>query len=498
MRSFVIVLMIFIFSGCTSRENQTLSDKMIVVALSAPPSTLDPRRATDATGERITRLLYGSFVHIGPDLKPVPEDANTWKQDGTKLSFQLKPHLRFSNGREVTPEDVDYSIDVFRDPKSLFASSFSVIKSAHSKQNGDHIETDFELTNLSAIFLSSLGSLKILPKKETLALTDQAALPVGSGPFVLESQTAGEITLRARTDHPYANPRVPGLVFKIVRDDNTRVQKMLKGELDLAQAEFPPAKIAELERSDHLKVYKYPGLALTYLLFNLKDPALAKIEVRRAVALAIDRPAIIQYKLGGLATLATSLLSPLDPFFDSSLKPIEVSLSRAKLLLANVGALPTFSFKTSSAPAPAENGRVIANDLEKAGLKINLQSFEWGTFYGDVQNGRFQLATLRWTGTTDPDLYRLAFHSSQVPPAGRNRGGYVNADVDAWTEEGARTVDFAKRKEIYLKVQRKVFEDLPFVPLWYDTEVAVVSRRLIGYEPPRDGSFWNLTKVEKK
>lgn len=479
-------------NGCTKRA--TTDDHIVAVALAAGPSTLDPRFATDATGERMTGLLYSALIRLDSDLKVVGEDAASWTQEGTVYRFQLRPHLRFANGREFTPEDVDFSIDTFRDPKSLFASSFAAIKSRQSKVNGDHIETVIELAAPSATFLSSLHSLKILPK----ATTAPSEMPIGGGPFTLVSQNANEIVLKARTDHPYASPKIPGVVFKIVRDDNTRVLKMIKGELDLAQAEFPAAKIAELEKSDKLTIFKYPGLALTYLLINLKDPWLARPEIRQALALAIDRRSIIQYKLDGLASLATSLVTPLNPFFDSSLKPIEADLARARSIVAKTNGLPALSFKTSSAPGPVENGRVIANDLEKAGFKINLQSYEWGTFYGDVQAGRFQLATLRWTGTTDPDLYRIALNSKQVPPAGRNRGGYRNADVDRWTEEGARETDFEKRKLIYQKIQRKVHEDLPFVPLWYDTEVAVLSRRLQGYEPPRDGSFWILTKVEKR
>ncbi len=495
--SVVILISSLLLGGCTHSEDSS-DDKMVIVALSAPPSTLDPRRSTDATGERIARLMYGAFVHYGSDLTIVPEDAASWTQKGTSYHFQLRPHLHFSNGRDIAPEDVDYSFAIFKDPKSVFASSFAIVKSARSKIIGDHIETDIELSELSATFLGSLGSLKLLPKKETIALSDPSALPIGSGPFALEFQSANEIRLSSRKDHPYAAPHVPGVIFKIVRDDQTRVLKMLKGELDLAQAEFPPSKISELEKSDRLVVFKYPGLALTYLLINLKDPFLSKLDIRKAAALAVDRKAIIEYKLSGLATLATSLLTPSNPFFDTSLKPLETSLADARALLAKAGSIPVLSFKTSSAPAPAENGRVIANDLEKAGFKINLQSFEWGTFYGDIQNGRFQLATLRWTGTIDPDLYRLAFNSKQAPPSGRNRGSYSNADVDRWTEDGARTPEFNERKSIYFKVQKKVFDDLPMVPLWYDTEVAVVSKRLVGYEPPRDGSFWGLTKVEKK
>lgn len=485
------------FFGATSCVRTAPATTHVVVALSAPPSTLDPRFTTDATGTRIAGLLYSSFVRIGSDLRPVADAADSWIKRGDTYVFDLKANLSFSDGHALTPADVDASFQTFMTAKSAFASSFKGIKSVHSNLSKgvapgkERIQTTVTLTAPSATFLTDLVSLKLLEKNDT------AAPPVGSGPFTLESQSANDVVLQARVDHPYARPKITGIDFKIVRDDNTRVLKMLKGELDLAQAEFPAMKIAQLEKSDKLTVYKYPGLALTYLLINLKDPYLARWPVRRAMSLAIDRKSIVTYKLDGLATEATSLLTPNNPYFDSSLAPIPPSLESARKLVTENPSTELI-LKTSSAPAAIENGRILANDLKKAGFKIKVQSFEWGTFYGDVQNGRFQLATLRWVGTIDPDLYRKALHSKELPPLGRNRGSYSNADVDRWTEEALRTTDFKQRKLIYSKVQKKVFEDLPFIPLWYDTEVAVVNKRIHNYHPSPDGSFWVLTEVEKQ
>jgi peptide/nickel transport system substrate-binding protein len=485
----LIALSLMILATSCVRHTPETTD--VIVALSAAPSTLDPRFATDATGSRIAGLLYSSLVRIGPDLQATAEAADSWKQTGRTYQFELKKNISFSDGHKLTPEDVDASFETFMTAKSAFASSFKVIESVHSVIVSNHIQTTVVLSMPSATFLADLISLKLLEKNES------SLPPLGSGPFTLESQSANDIVLKARTDHPYAKPKISGVDFKIVRDDNTRVLKMLKGELDLAQAEFPAMKIAQLEKSDQLMVYKYPGLSLTYLLINLKDAYLSNHDVRSAMSQAIDRKSIVTYKLDGLATEATSLLTPNNPYFEKTLAPTEHSLEAAKRIVKDHPS-PDLILKTSSAPAAVENGRILANDLQKAGFRVRVQSFEWGTFYGDVQSGRFQLATLRWVGTIDPDLYRKALHSKERPPIGRNRGSYENADVDRWTEEALKTDDFNQRKQIYSKVQKKVFEDLPFIPLWYDTEVAVVNKRLHDYQPSPDGSFWILTKVEKE
>ena len=144
-----------------------------------------------------------------------------------------------------------------------------------------------------------------------------------------------------------------------------------------------------------------------------------------------------------------------------------------------------------------ENGKVIAQQLNKAGLKVKMESFEWGTFYSDVKNSNFQLATMRWVGVLDPDIYRLAFHSAETPPKGRNRGGYKNTELDTLLEEGLYVSDFNKRKGLYSKVQQTILKELPIIPLWYDEQVAVVHKRVKNYKVALNGDFTPLIGVYK-
>lgn len=500
--SFFVASSVLLLISCTKRE--PTDRDTVVMALSAPPSTLDPRFATDATGERMAGLLFSSLVRTGDDLKPASGDAvESWvaSNGGLEYSFKLRPGLKFSNGRAVTDDDIRFSFESVKDAKSPFKSSFAMIKDVQIKYDvaqGGSVR--ILLDKLSATFTGDLRVLKFLPKSEVLADEGAfAANPIGSGPFRLESVGANDIVFAARTDHPSASPRVKHVVFKIVRDDNTRALKMMRGEIDLAQAEFPPLKVRMLEKEPALKVYAYPGLAMTYMLVNHRDPILAKLELREAMAAAIDREQIAKFKLEGLATPASSLLTPANPYFNTALKPPVFDPAKAKKLITSLGLEGrAFELKTSNSPIAVDNGRIVARQLSDAGLKIATRSFEWATYYSDIQNGRFQLAIMRWTGTTDPDLYRKAMATKEVPPAGRNRGAFSNAKFDSLVEAGVATEDFQKRKRIYDEVQEIAFRELAVIPLWYDTEVAVASTRLKNYVPPLDGSYWPLTQVTKE
>jgi peptide/nickel transport system substrate-binding protein len=129
------------------------------------------------------------------------------------------------------------------------------------------------------------------------------------------------------------------------------------------------------------------------------------------------------------------------------------------------------------------------------GIQVSVRSYEWGTFYGDIKAGNFQLYTLSWVGVTDPDIYYYVFHSKSVPPDGANRGRYMNPELDALLERGRAEGDRAARKAIYADVQRIVARDLPYVSLWHPESVLVRDRRLTGFVLSPTGAYTTLAKA---
>ena len=175
------------------------------------------------------------------------------------------------------------------------------------------------------------------------------------------------------------------------------------------------------------------------------------------------------------------------------LKNLPFDIGKAKSIVSQMK-LPVFELKTSNNPESLANGTTLANQWSQAGIKVNHRSFEWGTFYSDVKKGNFQLAIMRWVGISDPDIYRIAFHSKELPP-GRNRGSYKNKNIDSWVEKGLRIMDPKKRIPYYYKVQKMILKDLAVIPLWYNQQVAIVSSRVKNYVPPAKGDYSPLFSV---
>lgn len=499
----LLVLLLSLTTGCTKKP--TDDPTTLYVGLSAGPATLDPRKATDAVGMRIASLLFSSIVRLGPELDIVGEAASEWTYKDLTYTFKLRPGLKFvgretpAEGLPVTANDIEFSLAEYKSEKSPFASALEPIESFKTEYGPTGGTLVLKLKRFSATLLTDLAPVKILPAAIVKAKGDDFRdWLVGSGSFSLVSADTNEIRLKANPFNPYAKPKMENVVFKIVREDNTRYLKILKGELDIAQQELPPTKVTEIEKKGGFQIFKYPGLSMSYVLVNLRDASLKSKELRQGLSYAINRDEIIRFKLEGLAQPATSILSPINPFHDGTLIPPKFDLEKAKALIEAAGLKgKELTLKTSNATQAVENARVIANQLEAAGLKIKLQSFEWGTFYDDVKKGNFQLATMKWVGTTDPDIYKSAFHSAEVPPKGRNRGLYINATLDRLVDQGREIENIGRRRDHYRKIQKIVYDDLPIIPLWYEYEVAVLSAKITGYAPSKNGDYSALTKVEK-
>ncbi|MCB0389929.1 MAG: ABC transporter substrate-binding protein [Bdellovibrionales bacterium] len=495
----LIGILLLLFLNACSKSNEPPKETL-VVALASEPKTLDPRFATDANGMRISSLIFNSLVKIGPQLEVIGDAAQSWEIKGNTFLFKLHPNISFSNGRKVEKEDILYSFQQFQSKDCPFQSAFNEIKNLEVNVEEDSFIIKVEMNKFSAKFISSdLPVLKILPKKELEAQPDEfTKRPFGTGSYKLVEFNTNSILLEKNLNNPLLQPSSKMIQFKVIRDDFTRYQKMLNGEVDISQSEIPLEKVKNFEKKkDQFNIYKYPGLSFTYLLLNLEDPIIKKFQARRAIAHAINRREIIDFKLEGYALPATSILTPANPFYNSKLEPIPFALQKAKELIHDLNSNNIeLTLKTSNTPSAVDVGKVIVNHLANAGVKANLQSYEWGTFYGDITKGNFQMATMRWVGAIDPDIYRVALHSSEVPP-GRNRGHYKNKRLDELLENGLAIKDIDKRIKHYQEVQKIVLDELPIIPLWYNQQVAIVNKRVKNYEPAMNGDFSPLLKAHK-
>jgi len=230
--------------------------------------------------------------------------------------------------------------------------------------------------------------------------------------------------------------------------------------------------------------------------------------VRQAIAHAIDRQAIIDSSLEGLARPAGGLLAPGNWAYEGQVAQYPYDPQRAAALLDQAGLIdpdgdgpaPRFrlSYKTSTDRLRTEIATIIVHQLAAVGIEVELRSFEWGTFFADIKSGNFQLYSLIWVGIVDPDIYHYVFHSSSLPPAGANRGRYSNPALDKLIEASRTEMDQGKRREMYSQVQKRPAEDCAYVSLWYGDNVVVHKRGLRGFVIYPGGEYTSLAAATQE
>ncbi|MEN8108134.1 MAG: ABC transporter substrate-binding protein [Pseudomonadota bacterium] len=486
----IVASLLLFLSGCS-----TPPDDIIRMGLASAPTKLDPRFATDATSARINRLLYARLVDFDEQLRPTAVLADWELLDDRHYRFRLKrDRAPFHDGTTLTARDVAATYRFILDPDngSPQRSPLQII---------DRIEVldgetlDFYLRRPDPLFPGYLV-IGIMPEQGILDAHPFYNRPVGSGPFRFHDwPEPGRVRLQRIADGQI-------IEFQRIADPTVRVLKLLRGEVDILQNDLSAEMLEYLKRQTDISVAYGTGSNFAYLGFNLQDPVTGDLRVRKAIAHAIDRRAIIKHVLGDAAVMATALL-PADHWAGNpSLRQLEYDPKQSKQLLKSAGYSVDqplhIKFKTSTDPVRIRIATIIQHQLRQVGISMSLQSYDWGTFYGDIKGGRFQMYSLAWVGIKTPDIFRYAFHSASLPPEGANRGRLADADIDHLIETAGQGRTLDAQAAAYTAVQARLLEILPYVPLWYEDHVYAMTNAVLGYKLARDGNFDALARVYRK
>lgn len=477
----------------------------LVVALESGPTQLDPRYATDADSVRITGLIFNSLIRPDERSRSRPELAESWQSiDDTTYLFSLKKGITFHNGKPLTADDVKFTYESVLDPsnRSPWRGPLLPVKAV---ERLDPYQIRFRLRAPYAPFLES-ARLGIVPAGTPGRFASQKNGLVGSGPFMLEKVSSGDsIVLKANADYWEGRPAVPGLVFKVIPDAIVRSLEFKKGTVDFIQNDLEPDMLPWLRKNTDASITTRQGTTFQYLGLNLAHPILKIREVREAIARAVDRETIIRHLLKGLAAPATGLLSPTHWAYEAAVPRFSYDPEKAKKLLDQAGfpdpdgdgPLPRFklSYKTTTLDLRRRIAEAFKEQLSRVGIELEVRTYEWGTFYGDIQKGNFHLYSLAWVGVADPDVYFVLFHSESIPPYGNNRGRYRNPELDRMLEAGRKGASPEERKRAYSEAQRMIAADLPVIPLWWVKNVVVARPDIKGFVPYPDGDLISLKTI---
>ncbi len=449
------------------------------MGLATAPLNLDPRFATDATSARINRLLYQRLVEFDEQGMPVPGIADWQLISATHYRFRLLPAAAdFADAKPLTAADVVASYRFILEPANLspHRATLAMIERVEAI---DPVTIDFHIDRPDPLFPAYLV-LEILPAEQIANGHPFESNPLGSGGFrYLARPQPGRLLLERRRD---------GQRFELleVKNPTVRVLKLLRGEIQLLQNDLSPELIGYLRSQKEINIEQIDGSNFSYIGFNMQDAATGDPRVRQAIAHAIDREAIIRLRDASVTHVPPRPCSPpnIGPAI-RSWRRFPMPRNSARALLAEAGYGPDkplrLVYKTSSDPFRIRLATIIQSQLQAVGIELDLRSYDWGTFFGDIKAGRFQLYSLTWVGLRTPDSFRYIFGSDSLPPSGANRGRYASPAVDALLDQADRQQSLQERAASYRQIQQILHEDLPYVPLWYEDQLVASRREIAGY-----------------
>jgi len=493
-----------------------------IIALGDNIRTIDPigSPSVDAASERVRTLMFNSLVKKDEKFDYVGELASDVKRsdDGLVYTFVLHDGVKFHDGRLLTSADAKYTLDLLF--SSNFAKSASFYEGAGNEKHSlvKSVEAPDPKTVVVTLIkpwiglLSNLVPVPIIPKD---SYESEKTHPLGTGPFKFINYDNSQqvVDLEAFPDYWEGPAHIRLLRVRVLSDMNQLQAELTSGRVDIAPlpTSLSPDAVKLLGENPNLKVLKFNGSNVNLLTLNTSSAPLDNVNVRQAIAYAIDRESMINNLLLGFGKIAHSIIPEESwAYTPGHIYPYDPQKARQLLDEAGFrdpdgdGPQMRFSkpiiYKVSGSSVAGRNyAGVIQNYLKAVGLPVEIVTAEQNTVFDEVRRGNFQIFYSQWVGgNQDPIFYKDLFATSEIPTetrASRNRSRYSNKELDALLEEAINTVDRQKAKELYAKVQDIVSRDLPVFPLWYQANVIISKKNVENVQVNASGDWGFIRNI---
>ena len=498
-----------VFAGCGS-SNSGESGRKLIYNLGEDPETIDPTLNTSSGAGSIIDNAFEGLMRLDENEKAIPGVAEKMEvsDDSLVYTFTLRKDAKWSDGQAVTAKDFEYSWvrALTKETAAEYNYQLFYIKNGEKFYNGEATRDELGIEVVddhtlkvtleapTAYFPELTAFTTYMPLREDIVTADPdgwATEPetyVSNGPFKLvQWDMKDQLIFEKNEEYWNADEiKLPGVVYKLVTDQNTAYSSLKSGDFDMVDT-VPPAEIESGKEEGLVTIY--PNLATYMLVINvgkqstLPDDvkkALSNEKVRKALAISIDRKAITENVTKAGQVPAYSFVPQGiknengEDFADREYyDPNNANIEEAKKLLAEAGypngeGLPTLEFMYNTESDHKLVAQAIQQDWAKIGVNVELTNQEWKVFLNTRQEGQYEIARHGWSGDyVDP----MTFLDLWVTGGGNNDAGYSNPEYDKLVADAKKEADADKRWEIMKQAEDVLMADMPIIPLYYYTKV---------------------------
>jgi peptide/nickel transport system substrate-binding protein len=466
----------------------------VVIAQGVDPTTLDPHAHDGTPTHNVLLNVYDTLLFRDRDLNLIPWLAESWRMvNPTTWEFKLRAGVKFHNGEEFDAHAVKWSLDRLRDPK-LKSVQAGYLRLVTAVEVVDRLTVRFVTLKPFPTLPNQLALRGAIMAPKHFHGKDEAFVnryPAGTGAYKVVRWSRDDQTVLEANDQWWGGPpAIKTLIFRSIPEDATREAALRAGEIDLA-VNMPPHVLPTIQKDPKLYVSTAPSARTIFIpiythRFDAEHRPVAPVEgptadrrVRQAMLATVNPDEIIVTILGGQAVRTASILTSGHFGFDSTLKPVESSVVRAKRLLAEAG-YPNGIELTLNSPQgrylkDKEVAEAVAGQLTKAGIRTSVKTFEWAT-YGKLvfSHKAGPMFLIGWGNTTwDADA-----SLSPTLRSGHPFSNYFSQEFDQLIDEAQTTTDGTRRRALYARAQRLMLDDAAVIPLYQQVDLYGVNRRL--------------------
>lgn len=518
MRS-VLLLLMTTLAACSGDESERARRRggTAVIGGYVDMRTMNPLATITDLNKAIERYaLYAPLVMLDSTLTPQPWLAESWDtaaigRDSLALTFRLRRDVMWHDGRPTTAHDVAHTFRIARDPRAAYVDAAALFSYASEPEVIDSFTVRFRMTRhpdfLEAFFLLPPLPAHVLgnTSPEDAPRHPLGTTPVGNGPFRFVRRSAQEWVFERNPDFPEdlgGPPLLERIVYRTIPEQTSLITELLTGRVDVAVSIRPP-QVDMIEQSDDARVITFAVPNWVFLALNTRLPWFDERAERRAIAMAIDRQALVDGIMGGHNVPGASLVTPLHRSFDHT-TGIAYQPDSARALLERsgwrdrdgdgvredaTGRPLRFRLKVwQGAGSYRELAEAVQAQLAAVGVAARPEIVEFNTFLAQVQgreNGAgtrtrdFDAAIGNWTDNL------LRKDDSQLLHS-RNRGGarqwtgFNSPRVDSLLDSLAVTLDAGRSDELWRRYQSEIAAESPIIVLFYAVGINGVRMRLQG------------------
>jgi len=460
----------------------------ITVGLELDIPGFDPLKVGvfDTAAETAAAAIFDTLTYLDDKGEPQPKLALSWthSDDFKTWTFKLRPGVKFQDGTPFNAEAVKENFDRQKDPANKCRCAF-YISFIHDVQAPDELTLVYNLNdpqvNLPA--LSSIQSSNNVVQSPTAWKTkgdDYNRNPVGTGPYILKSWTAGDrMVLEKNPDYwNKGHPYLDRIVLKPLPDAQSRFASLQSGEADIIWDDEADAdNIQKAQKDPRLTVHSYAGSGAAVAAINTKSAPLDDVRVRQALVMSIDRKKMSQALTNGLARPATN------PYGDGSWVKckddgaLPYDLEKAKALIKDYGKPVDFKMIVVASPRGRTVGQILQQFWKQAGADMEIEQIDQASFVPRAFMRQFQVIGWRIIDLADPDPQMYANFHTGSPVALAN---YSNPELDRLLEHARITADVAKRTDDYCAISRLINKEAIWFWTFQNTYYAISTAKLKG------------------